>query len=165
MFKSGIHVREVTYETFQQLTAERSDSEVKKSNGSHKHFIEALKEAYKVLGGESETTRRKADAGSPHEPHAVENNIIRLANRFASLYLGTANGEAQDDDGAVSDVADGPSAAAQRSQKKSSGLAKQGKRGKRSSQKPKQQNQSPKSLLLSRCRLKATALSRIRKVL
>ncbi|KAI1866988.1 hypothetical protein JX265_007564 [Neoarthrinium moseri] len=138
LFKSVIKAREEAHEAFKQLAAENSDPEVKKNNASHKHFIDALKEAFKALGGESETAKREADAGSLHEAQAAETNIILLANKFASLNLGTVNDEAQDDAEAASDASDGP-AAAQRPQKKYSGKGKKGKRGK----KPKQKQKKP----------------------
>lgn len=138
LFRSVIKARQATYEAFQQLGAQSSDPEVRKSNASHKHFIDALKEALKLLGGESEPARKNADADPSHDAHAVESNIILLANKFASLYLGAAGDEAHDDEGGVSDASDGPDVvvAAKKAPKKSFSKAK-GKKGKRG-KKPKQ---------------------------
>ncbi|KAI4598718.1 hypothetical protein KJ359_002610 [Pestalotiopsis sp. 9143b] len=122
LFRSVIKAREATYGAFQQLGAQSSDPEVKKSNASHKHFINALKEALKLLGGESGPAKKTVNADPSHEAPSVESNIILLANKFASLYLGTADMEAHDDEAVA--------------QKKSSGKGK-GKKAKRG-KKPKQ---------------------------
>ncbi|KAK6222923.1 hypothetical protein LQW54_000734 [Pestalotiopsis sp. IQ-011] len=134
--EDGLSLRNTTGKTtVQGLVSMRlgADPEVKKSNASHKHFIDALKEALKLLGGESGPAKKNVNADPSHEAApSVESNIILLANKFASLYLGTAGDAAHDDDEVVSDASDSPDVvvAAKKAQTKSSGKGK-GKKGKR----------------------------------
>jgi hypothetical protein len=141
LFKSVIRARENAYEAFQRLGSESSDPGLKRTIASHKHFINALKESFNALGGETETAKREADVS--RQAHTAENGITLLANKFASPYLGAVNEEENDHDGAASGASDGPSAPAvvQKSQKKSSGKGKKGKRGKKSKPKRKQTTQ------------------------
>lgn len=105
-------------------------------------------EAFKALGGDTEPLGTKADVGpSPraapikrgHPNSTAEtpenNNIILLANKFASLYLGTADDDEEVEEGG--NASDGTSAAAsiQKSQKKSYGKRKKGIRGRKSKKK------------------------------
>jgi hypothetical protein len=51
LFQAVIKGRSIMYAAFQQIVSERPDPEIEKSNATHKHFIDALSEAFGALGG------------------------------------------------------------------------------------------------------------------
>ena len=53
LFHSVIEARAAMHANFQRFTASNPDPEVEKSNASHKHFIDALTDAFEALGGKS----------------------------------------------------------------------------------------------------------------
>ncbi|KAF7531614.1 hypothetical protein G7054_g8705 [Neopestalotiopsis clavispora] len=148
LFRSVIKARETTHRFFLQLAAEKFDPEIEKSNESHKHFISVLYEAFKALGGDLEPLGTETDVGpSPraapikrgHPNSTTEtpenNNVILLANKFASLYLGTADDDKEEEEGGNASDATSAAASIQKSQKKSHGKRKKGVRGRKSKQK------------------------------
>jgi len=61
LFQSIIAVRTATHALFQQTVAKKPDPEIERSNASHRHFIDALTEAFKALGGEVWALRQKSE--------------------------------------------------------------------------------------------------------
>jgi hypothetical protein len=51
LFQGVIKARSTMYAAFQQMVNDTPDSEIERSNVTHKHFIEALTEAFEALGG------------------------------------------------------------------------------------------------------------------
>lgn len=51
LFQAVIKARSTTYDAFQQIVSQRPDPEIERSNATHKHFINALTEAFDALGG------------------------------------------------------------------------------------------------------------------
>ncbi|KAL7621943.1 hypothetical protein AAE478_007443 [Parahypoxylon ruwenzoriense] len=138
LFDSVIQARAATYEAFQQLVANKSDPEIERSNVSHKHFINALAEAFEALGGAAWAEKYKL-AGPPPDDQADLEQVL-FANKFAVLSL---DGDTVlEDEGASNDGTDlepqQHQAAQRRQQKKSSGKGKKGKHGKNANKKKKQ---------------------------
>jgi hypothetical protein len=125
LFQAVIKARSTMYAAFQQILNEKPDPDIERSNATHKHFIDALTEAFDALGGSS----RDSSKVSPVLEEADDERIFQ--NQFSALSLGSA----KDGDEAASSGDDtGPTQA--RPQKKKTGKGKKGKRGKKSKQKP-----------------------------
>ncbi|GAB1318110.1 DUF6604 domain-containing protein (Fragment) [Madurella fahalii] len=92
LFRSVIDNRTATHKLFEQLAAKSADPEIKKSNASHKHFIDALTEAYHILGGkdwEDGAPESSADAGTAADSLPAKEDLDRLVleNKFSVLTL------------------------------------------------------------------------------
>jgi hypothetical protein len=124
LFQAVIKARSTMYAAFQQIVNEKPDPGIERSNATHKHFIDALTEAFDALGGNSQDPS-KATLGEE-----ATNDEDVFQNQFSALSLGTAD----IDDGDVSEEDTLPTQP--RVQKKKSGKGKKGKRGKKLKQKP-----------------------------
>ncbi|KAI1428087.1 hypothetical protein F5Y12DRAFT_73515 [Xylaria sp. FL1777] len=139
LFDSAIQARTAAYQAFQQLTANKSDPEVERSNVSHKHFIDALVEAFEALGGVAWAEKCKLEGHPADDQADLEQTLF--ANKFAGLSI---DGDtAREDEGACDDGSDlesqqhQASQRRQQQQKKSSGKGKKAKRGKNANKKRK----------------------------
>ncbi|KAI1112357.1 hypothetical protein F5Y14DRAFT_442694 [Nemania sp. NC0429] len=127
LFDSVIQARTTTYQTFQQLIANKSDPDVERSNVSHKHFINCLKSK---LGG------------SPDDEADLEQ--VLFVNKFAILSIDSntvPEDEGAGEDG--SDIEPQQSQSSQKRQQKSSGKGKKAKHGKNANKKNKKKQQPP----------------------
>ncbi|KAI9704576.1 MAG: hypothetical protein M1820_005489 [Bogoriella megaspora] len=93
LFRSVINARSEAYAMFQQIVADDPDPEMKKSNDSHKYFIDCLKRAFEALGGHAWESSQQKQAGTAQEKDDIEE--VLFANKFASLAL---NGFQHDDE-------------------------------------------------------------------
>jgi hypothetical protein len=57
LFKAVIKARSAMYNVFQQIVNEKPDPEIERSNVTHKHFIDALTEAFDALGGNAQGSK------------------------------------------------------------------------------------------------------------
>lgn len=95
LFQSVIKARTTTWQAFQRLESKRPDPDIEKSNETHKFFIDALQQAFELLGGkqwELSQDAQRLDAGDDAENEIRE---ALLSNKFSKLDV---NGE-QDTDG------------------------------------------------------------------
>ncbi|KAJ3579357.1 hypothetical protein NPX13_g1213 [Xylaria arbuscula] len=83
LFRSVIQARKAVYEKFQQLVAHDSDSEIERSNASHKYFIDALVEAFEALGGVAWAEKFKSDGPPPNYQADLDQTLF--ANKFSVL--------------------------------------------------------------------------------
>jgi hypothetical protein len=125
LLQTVITARSTMYAAFQQITNAKPDPEIERSNVTHKHFIDALTEAFDALGGNA---RESSSVDSVSED--ADHDTI-LQNQFSALSLGQAK---VDDDDVSS--GDDTQPAQPRPQKKKTGKGKKGKRGRKSKQKP-----------------------------
>ncbi|KAF9776908.1 hypothetical protein IL306_004853, partial [Fusarium sp. DS 682] len=93
LFVSIINARSLVSETFQQLMGPDSDDELKRSNESHQHFIDTLRSAFQILGGEE---WEKTSAAASDDTEDVEQ--ILFANKFEKLTVHKAEGSSDEDD-------------------------------------------------------------------
>ncbi|KAI1028818.1 hypothetical protein LB503_002684 [Fusarium chuoi] len=93
LFESIIQARSLVSTTFQELMGPDSDEELKRSNESHRHFINTLRSAFKILGGEE---WEKTGATTTDDTKDVEQ--ILFANKFQelSVYKGESSDEEDD---------------------------------------------------------------------
>lgn len=86
LFKSVIRARTSQFEAYSQLVVKQSDPDIERSNASHKHFIDALSEAFNALGGTEWDEKQRAGPAST-DPISDQNDLDQLlfANRFATL--------------------------------------------------------------------------------
>ncbi|KAL5118115.1 hypothetical protein ACEQ8H_003950 [Pleosporales sp. CAS-2024a] len=133
LFQSVIEARSTVHAAFQQILNEKPDPEIEKSNVTHKHFINALTEAFTALGGLSRGTERVPYTEEEHDDELFSRN------HFAALSLGNAK---EDED----EVSSEDNARTQtRVRKKRTGKFKKGKRGKT----PKQKSSSGETIVLA----------------
>ncbi|RYC82256.1 hypothetical protein BFJ63_vAg14848 [Fusarium oxysporum f. sp. narcissi] len=92
LFGSIIQARSLVSTTFQELMGPDSDEELKRSNESHRHFINTLRSAFKILGGEE---WEKTSAATSDDTEDVEQ--ILFANKFQELSV-DKEGESSDED-------------------------------------------------------------------
>jgi hypothetical protein len=85
LFQSVIAARAATHTLFQQIVAKKPDPEIEKSNVSHKRFIDALTEAFNVLGGEGWVERQKDERNNIDDDNVDE---VVFANKFSALDIG-----------------------------------------------------------------------------
>ncbi|KAI0506199.1 hypothetical protein F5B22DRAFT_470697 [Xylaria bambusicola] len=136
LFNSVIQARTAAYGIFQQLVANKSDPEVERSNVSHKHFIDALVEAFEVLGGNAWAEECKSE--DPLPDNQADLDQILFTNKFAGLRVDedtVLGDQGTSDDG--SDLEHQQHHASQRrqQQKKSSGKGKKTQSGKNANKK------------------------------
>lgn len=72
LFDSVIRARSEAFETFQQIN--ETDLELERSNASHKHFIDALVDAFEVLGGWDYVRERDAKAAKEAKEREAKMN-------------------------------------------------------------------------------------------
>lgn len=142
LFRSVIAARSSAHAVFQQVVANKPDPEIEKSNVSHKCFIDALTDAFKVLGGDEWASKQKLETEDINEEEIEQ---IIFANKFSTLGLDESDDEEEEEDNAGKGGPDGSPATVQkpRSRKKPSGKGKKGKRGSKAKGKPKQTAKKP----------------------
>jgi len=90
LFDSVIQARSNQYKAFTERVADNSDPEIEQRNSSHKHFINALSEAFEALGGlawAKGRTKRPTSADTSDDQADLEQ--VLFANRFETLSLNT----------------------------------------------------------------------------
>lgn len=151
LFDGVIQARTESYETFQQISS--SDPDIERSNASHKHFIDALVEAFDALGGSEfvkerderaaqEEKKRQARVEEEDEGYFDEEEDLEEAlfsNKFAALGLDGSEDEAESGSEAEQEPAQ---AARRRQQRRPAGKGKKGK-GKGAKKKKDARRQQP----------------------
>jgi hypothetical protein len=121
LFQAVIKARSAVHTAFQQTVKDEPDPEIERSNATHKHFIDALTEAFDALGGSSWDSSRVSVRDDS------EDELI-FQNQFSVLSLSTAKDE--DDGDVVSEDDTHPTQTG--AQKKKAGKGRKGKRGRKS---------------------------------
>jgi len=157
LLDSVIKARTAFYETFKRFSSGQADPDIQRSNASHKHFIDALAEAFDVLGG-VQWAQQKRSTSSPGPAHDASTDDqedieqVLFSNSFSVLNINTEGGEGEGDNGdeaasdAELDQQPQPNQAARKhQQKKPSGKGTKRKHGKNAKKKKqqKQQKQTP----------------------
>ncbi|KAJ3539184.1 hypothetical protein NM208_g5593 [Fusarium decemcellulare] len=124
LFGSIIEARSVFSGVFQQLAGSGTDEELKRSNASHQHFIDTLRESFSILGGDTWAKTQGKDS-DVEEDEDVETII---ANKFRALTVEVQDEGFSDED----DDDDQPQA------RKASRRSAKGKKGKKSKKNKKQ---------------------------
>ncbi|KAI0396786.1 hypothetical protein F5Y17DRAFT_59142 [Xylariaceae sp. FL0594] len=144
LLDSVIKARTALHESFKQFSSGISDPEIQRSNASHRHFIDALAEAFKLLGGTQWAEKRRNAASTTDDQGDLDQ--VLFSNAFSALALNVEGGQEEGDDEheAASDAELGqqpqPDPAPQRrQQKKSSGKGAKRKHGKGAKKKKQQQ--------------------------
>ncbi|KAI7101615.1 hypothetical protein KC340_g14431 [Hortaea werneckii] len=137
LFKAVIKARSITASAFERIVSEKPDPEIERANATHKHFIDALTQAFHALGGRSWDSGRALFPESEDEVEDEDEDVATLQNQFSSLSLGKAEeGDVDGDDGYEDDDAlhahIPPAKQQSRPRKKKCAKGKKGKR----SQKP-----------------------------
>ncbi|KAK3303668.1 uncharacterized protein B0T15DRAFT_560841 [Chaetomium strumarium] len=86
LFSSVIEARTTVYNAFQQVVAENPDPETE-NNASHKQFIDALTDAFQILGGK----KRKVDEFK-NSNRAEANDFVKAKEDLDKLVLGNKSG-------------------------------------------------------------------------
>lgn len=96
LFQAVIKARTTTWQAFQHIGLKRPDPDIEKSNLTHKFFIDALQQAFEVLGGkqwESSQDGQRADTAEDAEDEIKQ---ALFSNKFSKLVV---NGEQDESDG------------------------------------------------------------------
>ncbi|KAI1637118.1 hypothetical protein F4809DRAFT_341918 [Biscogniauxia mediterranea] len=152
LFQSVIEARTITYGIFQQAIANQPDPEVEKSNASHKHFIDALTEAFDALGGQSWLSGQIPGNQKPDSDDDI--NVI-FTNKFSTLNINQPEEDGEGDgtsDEEETTQTSKPTTVPRQRQQKSSGKGKKGKKGK---SKKKQKAATPKQPCLDQVPLES----------
>ena len=96
LFQSVIEARTNFLAIFQQAASENPDPELLRQNDSHKHFIDALIEAFRALGGDGWASGREPRNERPGDKEDVEQIIF--ANKFDVLDLNEPKADGEDND-------------------------------------------------------------------
>ncbi|KAI7194622.1 hypothetical protein KC363_g2019 [Hortaea werneckii] len=131
LFKAVIKARSITASAFERIVSEKPDPEIERANATHKHFIDALTQAFHALGGRSWDSGRTLFPD--FEDEVKDEDVTTLQNQFSSLSLGKVEeGDVDGDDGDEDDDAlhahIPPAKQHSRPRKKKSAKGKKGKR-------------------------------------
>ena len=137
LFQSVIDARSSVYAVFQSIVATNPDPELKKSNVSHKYFLDGLTKAFEALGGNASPSFQQTENKATHGADGSEEAVF--TNKFASLGLSVREDDKAEtgetsDEGEDRDL-QGTTTPQMRQQKKSSGKGKKGKRGQKAKKK------------------------------
>jgi hypothetical protein len=130
LFQAVIKARSIIHDAFQQAVSQKPDPEIERSNATHKHFINALTQAFDAFGGNLWTSKNdssKLEQGSEEEIDSF------FSNYFSALSL---NGEKADGESYASSEDESRSAVGKTQKKKAKGKKKKGKRGGKPKPKP-----------------------------
>ena len=135
LFQSVIHARQKAASLYQQASDDAADVDLETSNQKHQHFINALIEAFKALGGQDWVKEQKA----ANKTKEVEEDALKVIfeNQFAALNIGTPT---DPDDDNSEDSLDTP---CEKNEKRSRHSRKNPKAKKKSRSKPKAQPKPP----------------------
>jgi hypothetical protein len=122
LFQGVIKARSAMYGAFQQIVNDKPDPEIERSNITHKHFIDALTEAFEALGGANWANDAESQLGTDG------NDNKYFQNAFSALSVCEIG-----DDTASS--ADETHVTTRRIQKKRTGKGKKNKKGRKAKQK------------------------------
>ncbi|KAH6843296.1 hypothetical protein B0I37DRAFT_331027, partial [Chaetomium sp. MPI-CAGE-AT-0009] len=144
LFRSVIKARTSMHESFLQMVANNPDPATEKSNLNHRHFIDALTDAFHALGGKdwpstagNSSTDGPAAVDSTSHPKDYLDRLL-LSNQFVALDLGSTTDTHQEteesDHEATPDAQPGKDTdpASRRRQKARTGKRKKDKRAKKS---------------------------------
>jgi len=96
LFRSVIEKRLAVHAVSKEVTEERPDSDIERSNVSHRHFIDILEKAFEALGGE--TWLESNDYVGQQEERSLDELI--LANSFGALVVGADAFDGEESDAA-----------------------------------------------------------------
>ncbi|KAF4468389.1 hypothetical protein FALBO_4722, partial [Fusarium albosuccineum] len=125
LFGSIIEARSLVSSAFQQLVGSDTDEELKRSNASHKHFIDTLRESFNILGGETWAKTQGKDSDT-EEDEDVETII---ANKFKALTVEVQDEGSSDEEDDDEEQPQTSTAARKISRRPAKG--KKGKKGKK----------------------------------
>lgn len=130
LFQAIIKARSATHAAFQQIVTQKPDPEIERANETHKHFIDALTEAFEALGGASwESTDASAMEGKASAD-------VEFQNQFSALSLGSAGGvEGENEDEDDSEAGGAQTTQTRARKQPRPGKGKKGKRGKKAKSK------------------------------
>lgn len=97
LFQAVIKARTTTWHAFQQVESKRPDPDIEKSNLTHKFFIDALQQAFEVLGGKQWESSQDGQRVDTAEDAEDEIKQALFSNKFSKLDV---NGEQDESDGA-----------------------------------------------------------------
>ncbi|GAB1741341.1 hypothetical protein NU219Hw_g6578t1 [Hortaea werneckii] len=130
LFKAVIKARSITASAFERIASEKPDPEIERANATHKHFIDALTEAFIALGGKSVDSDEAVSVEA--EDEVKDEDVMSLQNQFSALSLGMVEDDDDDDDDEDSSHAHiAPAKQQSRPRKKKPTKGKKGKRGKK----------------------------------
>lgn len=85
LFQAVLDARTTTWQAFQQIESKQPDPDTETSNLTHRFFIDALQEAFEVLGGKQWASSKEGQ--SPETGNDAEDEIKKslFSNKFSGL--------------------------------------------------------------------------------
>lgn len=96
LFQSVIKARMTTWQAFQQIESKSQDPDIEKNNSTHKFFIDALQQAFEVLGGKQWETSQRGQRLDSRDDAEAEIKQSLFSNKFSKLDI---DGEQDESDG------------------------------------------------------------------
>lgn len=123
LFQSVIELRSLYYTQFQQLASVSPSQELARNNSTHKHFIDTLTKAFRVLGGEGWLAKEQEKQKKSDGEEGDASTSFAFTNKFSVLDLesDSENDDAPDDadqEESNQDPGSGSSAAPQQRQRR-----------------------------------------------
>lgn len=96
LFQAVIKARTTTWQAFQQIESNKQDPDIENSNSTHKFFIDALQQAFEVLGGKQWEASQDGQRADITDDAEAEIKQALFSNKFSKLEI---NGEQDESDG------------------------------------------------------------------
>lgn len=99
LFRSVISARSAAHANFVRIASHCEDEQMEKSNATHKHFIDRLTEAFRILGGLEWGINRATESDAPQSSEDIEKIIF--SNTFSALQIHHCTGGMRDDEAGI----------------------------------------------------------------
>lgn len=96
LFQAVIKARTTTWQAFQQIESKKQDPDIEKRNSTHKFFIDALQQAFEVLGGKQWEASQDGQRVDTRDDTEAEIKQALFSNKFSKLDI---NEEQDESDG------------------------------------------------------------------
>lgn len=98
LFQSVIKARTTTWQAFQQIELEKQDPDIEKRNSTHKFFIDALQQAFEVLGGKQWEAIPDGQRVDTRDDTEAEIKQALFSNKFSKLDINEEQDESDGED-------------------------------------------------------------------
>lgn len=98
LFQSVIKARTTTWQAFQQIELEKQYPDIEKRNSTHKFFIDALQQAFEVLGGKQWEASPDGQRVDTRDDTEAEIKQALFSNKFSKLDINEEQDESDGED-------------------------------------------------------------------
>lgn len=98
LFQAVIKARTTTWQAFQQIESKKQDPDIEKRNSTHKFFIDALQQAFEVLGGKQWEASQDGQRVDTRDDTEAEIKQALFSNKFSKLDINEEQDESDGED-------------------------------------------------------------------